>query len=159
MERPTVTTALEHAAELCKEFEGLRLSPYLCPAKVPTIGYGSTIYMDGRRVALNDPAITEDQAEALLEHHLVTHCIQPLCLESPGLGHERPERVGALASWAYNLGMGNYRTSTLRRAVDAGNWPEVCVQLKRWTKAGKIELPGLVKRRAAEAALIQRTLQ
>lgn len=153
-----MNTALDYAAALCKEFEGLRLSPYLCPAGIPTIGYGSTGYIDGRRVMLKDPAITEDQAEAMLEHHLVTHCIQPLCLASPTLAHALPERLGALASWAYNLGMGNYGTSTLKKVVDAGDWPGVCVQLKRWTKAGKQDLPGLVRRRAAEAALIERTL-
>lgn len=152
-------TALDFAAELCRQFEGLRLEPYLCPAHVPTVGYGSTRYEDGRKVSLEDAPITPEQAERMLRRHLEDECLSPLLRLSPVLGHALPERLGALLSWAYNLGVGNYVQSGLRRAVEAEDWPEVCVQLKRWTKAGGRDLPGLVKRRAAEAALIERTLQ
>ena len=54
------------AEELCRRFEGFRSKPYLCPAGVPTIGYGSTLYSDGRRVTLDDPPMDEPTARALL---------------------------------------------------------------------------------------------
>jgi GH24 family phage-related lysozyme (muramidase) len=51
--------AVELAAALCRRFEGFFSHPYLCPAGVPTIGYGATYYEDGRKVTLRDPPITE----------------------------------------------------------------------------------------------------
>jgi len=55
---------------LIKHYEGLSLKPYLCPAKVPTIGYGSTTYHDGSKVLMGDPPITEAGAEQLLRDTL-----------------------------------------------------------------------------------------
>ena len=54
---------LELAAALCRQFEGYRAKPYLCPANVATIGYGSTYYADGRKVTLEDPPMDEPTAE------------------------------------------------------------------------------------------------
>ena len=53
--------------ELIKKYEGLRLSPYLCPAGVPTIGYGTTVYPDGTPVSMSDPKITAAKAASLLK--------------------------------------------------------------------------------------------
>ena len=61
---------LELASALCRQFEGFRSKPYLCPAGVPTIGYGSTYYADGRKVTLEDPPMDEPTARALLMHEL-----------------------------------------------------------------------------------------
>jgi len=61
---------LEIAAELCKRFEGFRAKPYLCPAGIPTIGYGSTYYADGKKVTLNDSSISQEAANALLMSEL-----------------------------------------------------------------------------------------
>lgn len=58
--------AIAIAAGLCRRFEGLRLKPYMCPAGIPTIGYGSTRYADGKAVTLRDAPITAAQAEELL---------------------------------------------------------------------------------------------
>ena len=58
--------AVKVAAALARMFEGLYLSPYLCPAGVATLGYGATYYEDGTRVQLSDPPITRERAEALL---------------------------------------------------------------------------------------------
>ena len=62
-----VDQAVGVAAALAKSFEGLYLTPYLCPAGVATIGYGATYYENGTRVQLTDPPITRARAEALLE--------------------------------------------------------------------------------------------
>jgi lysozyme len=65
------------------------------------------------------------------------------------------ERVfNALVDFTYNLGVGRLQTSTLRRVVNAGDWQGAKEQLMRWTRGGGRVLPGLVKRRAAEAALL-----
>lgn len=58
---------------LIKKYEGLRLEPYLCPANIPTIGYGATYYPPGtnQKVSLSDPAITEAYAESILKEMLV----------------------------------------------------------------------------------------
>ena len=61
---------LDIAAALCKQFEGFRGKPYLCPAGVATIGYGSTYYADGRKVALTDPPMSEPDASTLLLQEL-----------------------------------------------------------------------------------------
>ena len=57
---------LELAAELCRRYEGYRAKPYLCPAGVATIGYGSTYYADKRKVTLEDALMDESTARALL---------------------------------------------------------------------------------------------
>ena len=59
---------LDIAAALCKQFEGFKSRVYLCPAGIPTIGFGSTYYADGRKVTLSDEPISETIAEALLLH-------------------------------------------------------------------------------------------
>ena len=77
------------AIELCKRFEGFRSKPYLCPAGIPTIGYGSTIYRSGQKVTLNDAPITEEQAEEMMLFELQTKCAPSVMRLCPGLvGHE-----------------------------------------------------------------------
>lgn len=57
----------DKAITVLHHFEGLKLNPYLCPAGVPTIGFGNTYYEDGRKVTLKDPAITVKRAYGLFE--------------------------------------------------------------------------------------------
>lgn len=144
--------ALAIAAALCRRFEGLYLTPYLCPAGVPTIGYGATYYEDGSPVTLRDPAITKDRAEALLLWHVKNRYLPAVLRQCPGITD--PERLAAIIDFAFNLGEGNLRSSTLRRKINAGQWDEVPAQLMRWNKAGGMVLRGLTIRRQAEADLI-----
>jgi lysozyme len=137
---------------LCRQFEGLYLMPYLCSAGVPTIGYGATFYEDGTKVTLADPPITRERAEALLRWHVTQHFLPPTMRLCPGA--DTPGRVAALCDFAFNVGLGALRSSTLRRRVNAGEWGDVPSQLRRWNKAGGRVLRGLVRRREAEAALI-----
>jgi lysozyme len=60
----------------------------------------------------------------------------------------------ALTDFSYNLGVGQLRASTLRRRVNAGDWDAVPVELRKWVRGGGVVLPGLVKRREAEVALL-----
>lgn len=144
--------ALDIAAALCRRFEGCRLRPYLCPAGVPTIGYGSTRYLDGRAVQLADAPISADAAERLLARTLARDYLPAVLALCPGI--DTAERLGAITDLAYNIGTGNLRASTLRRKVNAGDWIAVPAELRRWARGGGRVLPGLVARREAEAALI-----
>ncbi len=60
----------------------------------------------------------------------------------------------AIADFAYNLGLGRLRASTLRRKINAGDIDGAVIELKKWVRGGGRVLPGLVARRAAEAALL-----
>lgn len=147
-----VEQVLAIAARLCLAFEGLVLHPYLDDVGVPTIGVGATFYEDGRPVTLLDPPITRERALQLLNWHLRCHFLPEVARLCPGA--QTPQRIAALLDFAFNLGVGNLRASTLRAKVNAGLWPDVPAQFMRWTRAGGRVLAGLVKRRAAEAALV-----
>ena len=146
--------ALNLAAGLCRKFEGLRLKPYLCPAGIPTIGYGSTRYADGRAVTLRDRPITAAQAEDLLLLTLRRDYLAGVLKVSPGL-IDRPKALAAALDFAYNLGVRSYADSTLRKRVDAGDWSGARAELAKWVRGGGKVLPGLVARRAAEAKLME----
>jgi lysozyme len=135
------------AAALCRRFEGLYLTPYLCPAGVPTIGYGATHYVDGRPVRLTDPAITRDAAERMLVLQLERTYMPAVLALCPGLGGAR---LAALTDFTFNLGTGALRASTLRRRVNACDWAAVPGELRRWVRGGGRVLRGLVLRREAE---------
>lgn len=148
------TDALDIAAALCRRFEGFAARPYLCPAGVPTIGYGATHYLDGRRVTLTDPPISKEGAERLLLKQIERVYLPAVLRQCPSLASESPERLAALIDWTFNLGEGNLRASTLRRKVNAEAWDEVPAQILKWNRGGGVVLRGLVLRREAEAALI-----
>lgn len=144
--------ALSVTKALIRRFEGFYANPYLCPAGVPTIGYGFTHYLDGRAVKLTDPPIDRTTAEVMLQDLVVTTYLPAVLRLCPGV--DTPERLAALIDFSYNIGTGNLAASTLRRRVNERRWDEVPAQLRRWNKAGGRVLRGLVMRREAEAALI-----
>lgn len=146
--------AIETAAALCRRFEGCHLAPYLCPAGVPTIGYGATYYEDGRKVSIHDPAITKDYAEALLLWHLENVYLPAVIRLCPNITD--PDKLAAIVDFTFNLGGNNLKNSTLRIKVLEDDWEGVVVQLKRWVRGGGKVLRGLVLRRQAEADLIER---
>ncbi len=150
---------LDIATELCKRFEGYKAKPYFCPAGVPTIGYGSTFYADGRKVTLQDPPMDEPTARALLVHELmhkyapgtIRQCpvLLTLALQANDWG-----KLNAIVDFAYNLGVGRLQTSTLRRKINEQDWEGAKEQLMLWTRGGGRVLPGLVKRREAECQVM-----
>ena len=134
-------------------FRSFRSKPYLCPAGIPTIGYGSTIYRSGQKVTLNDAPITEEQAEEMMLFELQTKCAPSVMRLCPGLvGQEA--RFNAIVDFVYNLGAGRLQTSTLRRKVNSEDWTGVKQQLMRWVRGGGKVLSGLQARRQAECDLI-----
>jgi lysozyme len=145
--------AVAVARDLCLVFEGMYLKPYLCPANVPTLGVGSTFYEDGTRVSLADPAITRARAMALLEWEL-NHCLPRVKRLCPGLADWGDQATGAILDFAFNCGTGALQGSTLRKRINADDVAGAKAELMKWTRGGGRVLPGLVKRRAAEVALL-----
>ena len=144
-------SAAKQAAEVIKKFEGFESAPYLCPANVPTIGYGTTIYSDGTKVTMDDAAIDESQAEEELLNHIkkVEKQVNGV-LDVKLKAHQK----AALISFVYNVGIGNFSKSTLLRKVnhcpDDQNIP---FEFRRWTKGGGKVLRGLIRRREDEVNL------
>lgn len=147
-----VTEALQIAASLCRPFEGLVLKPYLCPAGYWTIGYGTVWKPDGTQVKPTDPPITKEVADEWLLSELSRTFLPGVLRASPNL-IAHPRVLGAITDFAYNLGVGRYRGSTLRKKINEQDWNGAKEQLMRWTRGGGKVLPGLVRRRKAEAAL------
>lgn len=135
---------------LIKSFEGFSARPYLCPAGVPTIGYGATYYPDGKKVTMRDKPVTEADATAMLRSMLVsyengvTRYVQVPITQG---------QFDALVSFAYNLGLTALKGSTLLRLVNERNFVGAAVQFSRWNKASGKVLPGLTRRREAERKL------
>ena len=139
---------------LCVLFEGLYLKPYLCPAGIPTIGIGSTHYENDVRVTLADPPITKERAYELLRWELEHECaprVLRLCQNLPEWG---PGAVAAILDFTYNLGSGSLQSSTLRKKIAANDREAAKAELMKWVRGGGRVLPGLVKRRTAECALM-----
>ena len=140
---------LEIAASLCKQYEGFRSKPYLCPAGVATIGYGSTYYSDGRKVTLQDSPMDEPTASALLMYEL-QHTYLPGTLRNCPILATDERKLNAVVDFCYNLGIGRLQTSTLKRKINAQDWEGAKEELKKWNKGGGKVLAGLDKRRKSE---------
>ena len=141
---PTLTLS-DRGLALTKSFEGLRLSAYQDSAGIWTIGYGHT----GPDVHPN-LTLTEPQAEALLRSDLAAAetCVN----RSVHVPLTQPQ-FDALVDFTFNTGRLNFQRSTLLRLINLGNFPAAATQFPLWTHAAGQTLPGLVRRRAAEAEL------
>jgi lysozyme len=136
--------------KLIKEFEGCKLLSYKCPAGVWTIGIGSTRYADGSPVKANQALPNEGAALMLLTKTVATyeHTVNTVGVELT------QNEYDALVSLCYNIGSGNFVSSTLVKMLKAGEpKSEVAKQFLRWDKAGGKPLAGLTRRRNAEAEL------
>lgn len=131
--------------DLIKEFEGLRLEAYRCPAGIPTIGYGTT---KGVEMGIK---ITKDEAERLLKKDIEQ-------FENGVLSRLRVKvnqnQFDALVSLAYNIGLGNFGKSNLLRLLNGGQpIGNIAKEFLKWNKAGGKILKGLINRRDAEMKL------
>lgn len=143
--------AHELAADIIKRFEGYSSKPYLCPANVATIGYGSTMYTNGTRVTMSDAEITEEQAEAMLLDTIKGVEKQVKNVLEVKL---KPHQLAALISFTYNVGIGNFSNSTLLAWINSNpDFSRIPEQFRRWNKGGGKVLKGLINRREAEVAL------
>ena len=152
--------AIKLACEvLVKPFEGYHrklpdggCSAYPDPGtggKPWTIGWGST----GPNIHQNT-VWTRDQAEQDLQAHLRHFAFGSLGF-SPNLINEPPRRFAAIISFTYNCGLGNYKISTLRKRVNEGDWSSAYTEIQKWNKAAGRVLPGLTRRRLAEANMLR----
>ena len=132
---------------LIRQAEGLRLRAYLCPAGVWTIGRGTTVYPDGRKVRPGDKC-TPEQADEYKAHDVARfeRAVESI-VRVPLTGNQ----FSALVSFAYNCK--GWEGSTLIRMLNAGDYAGAANQFPRWNRGGGRVLPGLVKRRAAERDL------
>jgi lysozyme len=141
MVRPVNAAALS----IAEKSEGCELTTYLDPKGIPTAGWGHT----GPDVKLGETYTMQQalswraadmaRAAAFVEAHVKVQLTD--------------NQFSALAEWTYNIGVGNFLGSTLLRLLNKGQYNAVPAQLARWDKAGSKVLPGLVSRRAREAAL------
>ena len=143
--------ASQNCINLIKMFEGYKPKAYLCPASVVTIGFGSTMYTDGRKIKLGD-TINEQQANELLMWELKNKSI---ALHGLNLNQNQ---FDSCLSFIYNLGIGAFTKSTLRKKILINsNDTTIKDEFLKWNKArvnGELmELKGLTRRRIAEADL------
>lgn len=132
--------------DLIKQFEGLRLEAYLCPAGVPTVGWGST-----KGVKLGQK-ITKDQAEKMLmDEYLLCESQVAKLITVPLKQHQ----LDALVSFVYNLGQGKLLGSTLRKKLNTGDYKGAAIEFDKWVFANGKKLQGLVNRRAAERKMFE----
>jgi len=138
--------ALEILTGLIRRFEGCRLKAYLCPAGIPTIGWGST----GPDVKLG-MTCTVEQAEQRMQADAGVFLAgaQRIVPTATTAG-----RQAALADFSYNLGLTRLKGSTLRRRALASDWTGVQIELAKWNRGGGRVLPGLTVRRKAESDLV-----
>lgn len=137
--------------ELIKEFEGFSSTPYLCPANIPTIGYGSTFYKNGNKVKISDPKITIGEATEMLEVIVDRFATQ---IDKMIKAKINQNQFDALVSFSYNVGVSAFKNSTLLRKLNIGENNSVIVgEINKWNRANGNVLAGLTRRRQAESKL------
>jgi len=139
----------ENGLEMITSFEGIRLTPYLCSAGVPTIGIGSTYYEDGTKVKMSDKKITLERAKSLFSITLLSYEQSVLKLVKTALNQNQ---FDSLVSFCYNLGSANLKSSTLLKKVNINpNDESIKLEFLKWNKANKKVIKGLTIRRQKEA--------
>jgi lysozyme len=146
-----ITKSSSKGIELIKSFEGFYAKPYLCPANVATIGYGTIRYPNGKKVTLSDVPITKETATSYLMDNLTTYekSVDAFCRDDIN-----QNQFDALVSFCYNVGSTALKSSTLLKKVNANpNDPEIKFEFLKWNRGGGRVLKGLIRRREAEVQL------
>lgn len=137
------------AIPLVMLYEGTVLQSYRDPIGIVTACVGHT----GPELRMGQ-RYTRQQCEDMLYGDLLKHAQALDCIKQPMTDGQK----AAFLSFAFNVGNKALCDSTLARKANAGDMAGACAELSRWTRAGGRELPGLVKRRAAERELCERGL-
>lgn len=140
--------AIDILINLLKESEGCSLTAYRCPAGVLTCGWGST----GKNIK-EDTVWSQDRADRMLYAQAYQSLTSALSV-SPILATETDNRKASIGDFIYNLGVGAYQKSTLKKRVDSGNWDAAKIEILRWNKANGKVLSGLTIRRKKESELL-----
>lgn len=131
------------------EFEGFSSKPYLCPAKLATIGYGNTFYKDGKKVTMVDKEITKAEAFDMFKDIADNFAKRVSKVVTQPLTQNQ---FNSLVSFAYNVGVANFTKSTLLKKVNNNRLDHTIKdEFLKWNKAGGKILNGLTKRRQIEA--------
>lgn len=138
--------ASEAAYALIKRFEGFSETPYLCPAGMRTIGYGHVI----KPQATISARITVSQAEKLLEKDI--QAFEKIVQAQVGIILNQSQ-FDALVSFVYNIGETAFMRSTMLKRIKQNNHAAAAKEFARWVYVKGQKMPGLIARRAAEAAL------
>lgn len=146
----------KNCINLIKKWEGCQLEADRCPAQVWTIGWGTTLYPDGRKVQPND-RISQQQAEELLFYECNQKAQELLKLVTVPLNQNQ---FDALVSFTYNVGLGAFGNSTLRRKLNESDYEGAANEFKQWTmitvNGQRVVLQGLVNRRKDEENLFRK---
>lgn len=135
---------------IIRKFEGLKLKAYLCPAGIPTIACGNTFYENGSKVKMGDK-ITIDRADKLLFFIVAKFETEIKKIVKSQINYNQ---LGALTSFAFNVGIGALSKSTLLKKINKNpNDATIRDEFNRWTTSNGKVLNGLVTRRKAEADL------
>lgn len=150
-------TLSDNGLAMLQHFESLHdgdpTTPQLEPKKdcrgIPTLGWGSIYDCVGKRVTMETPAITRDEADELLRRDTLRAASAVARLITVPLTQGQAD---ALIDFVYNLGSGTLMGSTLRAALNRGEYEAVPAQLRRFVYAGGVKFKGLERRREAEVA-------
>lgn len=137
--------------ELIKDFEQFRSKPYLDTAGIPTIGYGTTYYSDGKKVTLKDKPTTKRKASWILREQIANHYATAVVRYSQV--EMTQNQFDALVSFAYNVGIYALQKSTLLKYHNQKKFKKAANEFLRWDHAGGKRLRGLTIRRASERFL------
>jgi len=143
------STVTSDGINLIKQFEGLRTVAYQDSVGVWTVGYGTT-RINGEAVKPNQ-RISADKAEEYMLSDLNTEFLPGV--KSAVRTLVTQSMIDALCCFAYNVGLGNLRNSTLLKELNAGRYLDAAARFNDWVKAGGKTLQGLVRRRSAEREL------
>lgn len=136
------------ALSLIREFEGVKLKPYLCPADIPTIGVGHVMTSKEQREFTN--GITEAKALELLSADIKHFADFLNGLSGIALNQHQ---FDALIALIFNIGNGAFAKSTLLKKLKAGDSAAAADEFLRWNKVNGKPVAGLTRRRKAERAL------
>ena len=142
-----------NCVNIVKEFEGFRSKPYKCSAGIPTIGYGSTFYINGEKVSMNDSPISIELAEELLMNTLNMFSAKVNNLIKVELNQNQYD---AIISFVYNIGVGGFSKSTMLKLINSKDFTNASKQFIRWNKANGKVVNGLTIRRKKEQELFDK---
>ena len=147
---------------LIKHHEGVRMRPYLCPARLWTVGVGHVLYPEQAKLPVSDRiqfALKDEDSRVWTAAEVDDLLAKDLARFERGVARYCPNAVNSqgrfdsLVSFSFNVGLGNLQRSTIRMKHNRGDYEGAAEAFMAWTKAGGKELPGLVKRRKDEMAL------
>ena len=149
----------QQALDLIMKYEGFRAGPYMCPAGVPTIGYGNTFYPNGQKVTMKDAPITAADAVSMLKDVVDKSFVSVLEKKIPHWNEMSDGQRSALISFAYNLGANFYgdmaNFTTITNVLKYKDWPDVPDALLLYRNPGSSFEEGLKRRRTEEGKVWQ----